>query len=132
MIKRFLLALICMSFLLSASIRVASADEITIRTIITPIGSQCEKWGAAGLMVCIGGGKIEDGGCGDGVKEGWKAADSSAVDPEKIDINYNDIIIFKDTKENHEFDFADTGWWHASTSDLIYEVRGAGGGIWWI
>ncbi len=118
-----------LSSLLSTSF--SYGDEITIRTIITPIGSQCEKWGAAGLMVCIGRKPIPEGGCGQTVTEGWKINNDFAGTKEKIDINYNDIVIFKDTSDghggdpNHQFDFKD-GW--PSDSDTIYEVRGSGGG----
>ncbi len=42
----------------------AFADEITLRAIVTPIGSQTEKWGAVGMMVCVAGKPISEGGCG--------------------------------------------------------------------
>lgn len=81
----------------------AFADEIKIRTIVTPIGSQSEKWGAAGLMVCVVGDRVEDGGCG------WAVAIDGYED--------EDLVIFKDENDNHEYD----------AGDKIYDIVGKGG-----
>jgi len=103
------------------------SDEIRIRTIVTPIGSQSEKWGAAGLMVCIGGEPINQGGCGSSVTKGWKIKEDGTK--EQIEIKNNDIIIFKDTypsaNPNHQFDGGSVESW----ADTIYEVRGSGGEV---
>jgi len=115
-------------YLLTANCQLSTAfaDEIRIRTIVTPIGSQSEKWGAAGLMVCIGGEPINQGGCGSSVTKGWKIKEDGTK--EQIEIKNNDIIIFKDTypsaNPNHQFDGGSVESW----ADTIYEVRGAGGG----
>ncbi|RKY39699.1 MAG: hypothetical protein DRP75_01150 [Candidatus Omnitrophota bacterium] len=105
-----------------------SADEIKIHTIVTPIGSQSEKWGAAGLMVCIGGKPINQGGCGEndinGVSiktpTGTKTIDikQENCDTASAGEHCNKVIFFIDENNNHEFDDGDT----------IYEVRGTGGG----
>ena len=119
MIKRFLSALICVGFLLSASI--CASDEITIRTIITPIGSQSEKWGAAGLMVCIGGETIPNGGCGtsDVTATDWDGnsitIEQSSCTFTPYDEDCGKMVFFIDDGD-HEFDSGDT----------VYEVRGSG------
>ena len=107
----------------------AEKDSIVLRTIITPIGSQSEKWGAAGLMVCIGGKAINQGGCGPitTVNKGWKIKENGTR--EEIEIKTNDIVIFKDTygplgKPNHQFDYTSG---NELQSDTVYEVRGSGG-----
>ena len=106
----------------------AEKDSIVLRTIITPIGSQSEKWGAAGLMVCIGGKAINQGGCGPitTVNKGWKIKENGTR--EEIEIKTNDIVIFKDTygplgKPNHQFDYTPG---NELQSDTVYEVRGSG------
>ena len=106
----------------------AEKDSIVLRTIITPIGSQSEKWGAAGLMVCIGGKAINQGGCGPitTVNKGWKIKEDGTR--EEIEIKTNDIVIFKDTygplgKPNHQFDYTPG---NELQSDTVYEVRGSG------
>ena len=108
-------------------------DEIKIRTIVTPIGSQSEKWGAAGLMVCVVGDDIPQGGCGAGVNGGFRIQPGTTATKEEITgLEDGTLIIFKDTSdgsgagENHQYDYQ-SGW--DTYSDTIYEVRGSGGGI---
>jgi len=94
------------------------ADEIKIRAIVTPIGSQSEKWGAAGLMVCVTGEKVEDGGCGESGKvEAIDARDTS----KKVEIDNDDsgkLVFFVDKDNSHSFS--------ADGSDWVYEVLGGG------
>ncbi|MCK4859895.1 MAG: hypothetical protein KAS87_04995 [Candidatus Omnitrophica bacterium] len=90
-----------------------TADQIRIRTIITPVGSQSEKWGAKGLMVCIGGETISNGGCGFGISTGVDA------NGDPVDFEADDVVIFEDDNpENHQYDDGDT----------IYAVNKIGGG----
>ena len=117
----------------------AFADEIKIRTIVTPIGSQSEKWGAAGLMVCIGGKPINQGGCGvDDVKAYDLNGNEITIKQDTChfpvqagdDEDCGKLIIFKDKidpatgKGDHQF----TKTIHSSKYDTVYEVRGSGGG----
>ncbi|MCK4859189.1 MAG: hypothetical protein KAS87_01380 [Candidatus Omnitrophica bacterium] len=102
------------------------ADQIRIRTIITPVGSQSEKWGAKGLMVCIGGQPIASGGC--------NATGGYRINPDnsrtEITFDVNDVVIFEDTSDgsaagsNHQYDYTSGS---ESSSDTVYEVRGGGG-----
>ncbi len=103
-----------------------AADSIKIRTIITPVGSQSEKWGAKGLMVCIGGEPINVGGCGEiaGVPvTGAFVIDDSGTNEEPTFIKDNDVIIFEDTNNNHQYDYTSGS---IANSDTVYEVRGGG------
>ncbi|MCD6093269.1 MAG: hypothetical protein J7J51_00520 [Candidatus Omnitrophica bacterium] len=111
MIKRFLSVLICVSFLLSASICVS--DEIKIRTVVTPIGQQVEKLGTAGLMVCITNETVANGGCGTGGT--IRAKDAADPANKKVDIDNTQsgtVVIFLDDGD-HQF----------GTNDIVYDVR---------
>ncbi len=108
MSKKFLFALICVSFLLFASICVS--DEIKIRTVVTPIGQQVEKLGTTGLMVCVTNETVANGGCGTG---GTITAKDPAGKDVKIDnTKAGTVVIFLDDG-NHQFD----------KDDVVYEVR---------
>ncbi|MCK4859524.1 MAG: hypothetical protein KAS87_03080 [Candidatus Omnitrophica bacterium] len=126
----FFLYLLPFSFSLLPS---ASADQIRIRTIITPVGSQSEKWGAKGLMVCIGGETIPNGGCGQIVTGGFEIQSGGALGAVIEDTNLiatNDIVIFEDTSDgsaagsNHQYDYTSGS---ESGSDTVYEVSGGSG-----
>ncbi len=110
------------SFSLLVTGDLAFADQIRIRTIITPVGSQSEKWGAAGLMVCIGGEPINVGGCG----EADVNASNVLGNPITIDNDGTDkghMIFFKDEDDNHQFadDFG-------TPKDTVYWVQQPSGG----
>ena len=110
----------------------AFADQIKIRTIITPVGSQSEKWGAKGLMVCIGGEPINVGGCGtqdvnafevDGIAiTTIEQADCDGTFPDDKDCGK--MIFFLDGDDNHQFADDSLG----NPLDTVYEARGGGGG----
>ncbi|MCK4859192.1 MAG: hypothetical protein KAS87_01395 [Candidatus Omnitrophica bacterium] len=92
-----------------------TADQIRIRTIITPVGSQSEKWGAKGLMVCIGGETISNGGCGFGVNTGVDASGNT------VDFKADDVVIFEDkSPEDHRYTVG---------TDTVYAVKGTSGGV---
>jgi len=110
MIKRFLSVLICVSFLLSASICVS--DEIKIRTVVTPIGQQVEKLGTAGLMVCVTNETVANGGCGTGGTITAKNATTGAYDVDIDNTQSGTVVIFLDDGD-HQFD----------ADDIVYDVR---------
>ena len=122
-----LLSLFCFLPTANCQLPTAFADQITIRTIVTPIGSQSEKWGAAGLMVCIVGETIPNGGCGAGVNGGYRIQPGTTTTKEEITgLEDGTIVIFKDTSDgsgagsNHQYDY-DSGF--PSDSDTVYEVK---------
>ena len=117
-----LLSLFCFLPTANCQLPTAFADEITIRTIVTPIGSQSEKWGAAGLMVCVGGETIPNGGCGTTDISNVDTSTGGTIDIDQSfcpgDEDCGKVFLFIDEDpQNHEFD----------SSDTIYEVRGSGG-----
>ncbi len=109
-------------------------DEITIRAIITPIGSQTEKWGAVGMMVCVAGEEISEGGCGTENSKAWGfGKDGNKVEIEikqknPGDKDYDKLIFFTDTltgtppKGDHQFTHGE--WHNKDYWDTVYEVRG--------
>ena len=98
----------------------AFADEIKIRAIVTPIGSQSEKWGAAGLMVCVTGEKVENGGCGESGKvDAIDARDTSKT----VEIDNDEpgkLVFFVDKDNSHSFSVDAFG----DSPDWVYAVKG--------
>ncbi len=124
--KIFLFSVFFFLFSVFCPLSFVRADQIRIRTIITPVGSQSEKWGAAGLMVCIGGEPINVGGCG--INDVIGVNRKSAEGTETIDIEQQ----FCDTTSAEEYCnkmvfFVDDGDHQFGSGDTVYEVRGREG-----
>ena len=91
----------------------AEKDSIVLRTIITPIGSQSEKWGAAGLMVCTTGEAINLGGCGLPITGEIISDNGIKVDNREI----GTVVFFLDSNNDHQF--TDN---HGNSPDVVYKI----------